>query len=80
MHRIFDTNDHDFATQIAGIRKEEWTLFKEVYAKEKSQENLERPYERIKPSMRKAYERKRALEKSTKAKSDCFDYGIDSIM
>lgn len=57
---------------MAGIRKEEWILFKEIYGKEKSKENLERPYEKIKPSMRKAYERKRSFEKAQQVSSEDF--------
>lgn len=62
IYKIFDTDDFDFA-KVAGIRKEEWIVFKEIYEKEKANENSERPYEKIKPSLRRAFEKKRSLEK-----------------
>jgi len=58
LYKILDTNDKEFATQIAGVTKEEWLVYQRLHEKLKELEDKERPYERIKPAMRKAYERR----------------------
>ena len=58
MFRIFDTDDATFATQVARVSTQEWFVFKELYAKEAASSDKERPYDRIKPWLRKAYQRR----------------------
>uniref|UniRef100_A0A915E878 Uncharacterized protein n=1 Tax=Ditylenchus dipsaci TaxID=166011 RepID=A0A915E878_9BILA len=57
MSRIFDTNDREFAG-VAGISKEEWLFYKQVFQKEEEKEDKERPYEKVRPNTRKMYERR----------------------
>lgn len=57
MYKIFDTDDATFANQVAGVSTAEWQMYKELHAKLRELEDKERPYERIKPSLRKAFER-----------------------
>uniref|UniRef100_A0AC35G652 Uncharacterized protein n=1 Tax=Panagrolaimus sp. PS1159 TaxID=55785 RepID=A0AC35G652_9BILA len=67
LHRIFDTKDDIFATQVAKVTVEEWMMYKELAEKLEALEDKERPFERIKPSQRKAYERRL---KETKEQED----------
>lgn len=73
MFKIFDTEDADFATQVAGVRCEEWTLFKQIHEMEEAQSTMERPYEVIKPSMRKAYQRRMEAEKARRKQEEMAD-------
>lgn len=57
MYRIFDTDDATFATQVARVTTYEWFVFKDLFMKKWEEEDREHPYERIKPSQRKAYQR-----------------------
>ncbi|KHN82499.1 mTERF domain-containing protein 2 [Toxocara canis] len=59
LKRILDTPDANFATEVAGVTQEEWLIFKGLTEKISRQSDMERPFERIKPSMRKAFERRR---------------------
>lgn len=59
MFQIFDTDDHKFATQVARVTLQEWLVFKDLYTKELRESDKERPYDRVKPWLRKAYERQR---------------------
>ncbi|CAB3410896.1 unnamed protein product [Caenorhabditis bovis] len=56
--RIFDTNDEDFARNVAGVSLEEWVVFQMLQLKIEENQEKERPFERVKPSKRKAYERR----------------------
>uniref|UniRef100_A0AC34FC44 Uncharacterized protein n=1 Tax=Panagrolaimus sp. ES5 TaxID=591445 RepID=A0AC34FC44_9BILA len=67
LHRIFDTNDNAFAVHVATVSVEEWMMYKELAEKLEALEDKERPFERIKPSQRKAYERRL---KETKEQED----------
>jgi hypothetical protein len=58
LYRIFDTKDDIFATQVAKVSIEEWMLYKQLAEKLDALEDKDRPFERIKPSQRKAYERR----------------------
>ncbi|CAI4230064.1 unnamed protein product [Auanema sp. JU1783] len=58
LSRILDSNDHVFATQVAGVTVEEWIIYQTFCEKQSVNSEKERPYERVKPSMRKAYERR----------------------
>jgi hypothetical protein len=58
VHRIFDTSDKSFANEVVNVTEEEWEVFKELYAKLKALEDKDEPYERIKPSVRKKFERR----------------------
>ncbi|TKR59833.1 hypothetical protein L596_029449 [Steinernema carpocapsae] len=58
LSRILDLSDIQFATDVAGVSMEEWTIYQALLAKQKEMADKERPYERIKPSQRKAYERR----------------------
>uniref|UniRef100_A0AC34QPC5 Mitochondrial transcription termination factor n=1 Tax=Panagrolaimus sp. JU765 TaxID=591449 RepID=A0AC34QPC5_9BILA len=55
---ILDSDDDIFARQVAKVSSEEWKIYKELSIKLANLEEKEKPFERIKPSMRKAYERK----------------------
>ncbi|VDM85571.1 unnamed protein product [Strongylus vulgaris] len=59
LHQILDSNDDHFATQVAGVTIEEWTIYRAFAKKISERSDKERPYERVKPSLRKAYERRR---------------------
>uniref|UniRef100_A0A0N5BAC5 mTERF domain-containing protein n=1 Tax=Strongyloides papillosus TaxID=174720 RepID=A0A0N5BAC5_STREA len=63
LYRILDTNPIIFATQVASVTHEEWVSYETLHEKLKEIEKKDRPFERVKPSMRKAYERK--LKKSS---------------
>uniref|UniRef100_A0A7E4VTS1 Cilia- and flagella-associated protein 206 n=1 Tax=Panagrellus redivivus TaxID=6233 RepID=A0A7E4VTS1_PANRE len=58
LYRILDSRDNIFATQVAKVTPDEWTLYRELSVKLTTLEDKDRPFERIKPSMRKAYERR----------------------
>uniref|UniRef100_A0A0N5A1L5 Trimethylamine methyltransferase n=1 Tax=Parastrongyloides trichosuri TaxID=131310 RepID=A0A0N5A1L5_PARTI len=58
LYRILDTNDNIFATQVGGVTVEEWYAYETLHEKMKELEKKDKPFERIKPSMRKAYERR----------------------
>ncbi|VDM85731.1 unnamed protein product [Strongylus vulgaris] len=45
--------------QVAGVTIEEWTIYRAFAKKISERSDKERPYERVKPSLRKAYERRR---------------------
>lgn len=66
-HQIFDSSDQYFASEIVGVTDEEWMIFQTVYRKQKELEDKDEPYERIKLSLRKKFERriKEAIEKDT---------------
>ncbi|KAL7079816.1 hypothetical protein ACQ4LE_000736 [Meloidogyne hapla] len=55
---IFDTHENRFAKMIAGVEHEEWLIFKELCEQQRRLEDKEEPFEKIKPSMRKAFERR----------------------
>lgn len=58
MSRILDTNDKVFAETVAGILAEEFEVYRQVHAKLKEQSTMDRPFERVKPSQRKKFERR----------------------
>ncbi|KAI6182209.1 MTERF domain-containing protein 2 [Aphelenchoides bicaudatus] len=58
VHRIFDTSDKCFAVEIAGTSEAEWLVFQQMYAKLKAMEDKDEPYEKIKRSVRKKFERR----------------------
>uniref|UniRef100_A0A0K0FUJ5 Uncharacterized protein n=1 Tax=Strongyloides venezuelensis TaxID=75913 RepID=A0A0K0FUJ5_STRVS len=58
LYRILDTDPVIFATQVASVTHEEWLSYETLHEKLKELEKKDRPFERVKPSMRKAYERK----------------------
>jgi hypothetical protein len=47
-----------FANEVVNVTEEEWTVFKAFYAKLKALEDKDEPYEKIKPSIRKKFERR----------------------
>src|SRR5690606_29589261 len=57
LYRILDSREDNFAVQLAEVTVEEWKLYRDLAAKLRALENKDRPFERIKPSMRKAYQR-----------------------
>lgn len=65
LHQILDSNDDNFAIQVAGVTREEWTVYR-AFSEQLSNRSggEERPYERVKPSKRKAYERRRKEAKT----------------
>ncbi|KAK0426747.1 hypothetical protein QR680_009878 [Steinernema hermaphroditum] len=67
LSKILDLPDVQFATEIAGVTMEEWTVYRAFMEKQREMANKERPFERIKPSVRKAFERRR---KEAKKKED----------
>lgn len=70
LKEIIDTGDEQFATKVARVTLEEWKLFREVQQKERAlqTEGKVRSYEKIKPSMRKRFERRRKEADN----GDCF--------
>uniref|UniRef100_A0AC35UF89 Uncharacterized protein n=1 Tax=Rhabditophanes sp. KR3021 TaxID=114890 RepID=A0AC35UF89_9BILA len=58
LYRILDSNDTIFATQIAGVVPEEWIVYSDLFDKQKASQNKDRAFERVKPSVRKAFERR----------------------
>ncbi|KJH47168.1 adaptor complexe medium subunit family protein [Dictyocaulus viviparus] len=62
LNRILDSSDDVFAVQVAGVTCEEWAVFRTFFEQLSNRRDKERSYERIKPSMRKAYERRRKEE------------------
>ncbi|KAJ1345984.1 hypothetical protein KIN20_000639 [Parelaphostrongylus tenuis] len=63
LHQILDSSDDHFAVQVAGVTSEEWAVYRAFSELMSSRGDKERPYERVKPSMRKAFERRRKEEK-----------------
>ncbi|VDN21850.1 unnamed protein product [Gongylonema pulchrum] len=63
LKKIVDSNAEEFATRVAQITVEEWRLFQELQEKKRDVESPgeERPFERVKPSMRKQLERRKKL-------------------
>ncbi|KAI6216682.1 Glycoprotein endo-alpha-1,2-mannosidase [Aphelenchoides besseyi] len=57
-YRITDTDDQTFAIQVAEVTPEEWTVFRTLYEKQLALEDKDHPYEKVKPSLRKAFERR----------------------
>lgn len=47
-----------FANEVIGVTEEELTVFKALYAKLKALEDKDEPYEKIKLSVRKKFERR----------------------
>uniref|UniRef100_A0A0N5A9P0 Ankyrin repeat protein n=1 Tax=Syphacia muris TaxID=451379 RepID=A0A0N5A9P0_9BILA len=72
---ILDTPDHIFATKVAGVTLEEWNIYKQLA--EKLRQDADVPFERIKPSLRKAYERR--LKKAQVADPYTFDSTTASL-
>ncbi|CAD6184422.1 unnamed protein product [Caenorhabditis auriculariae] len=58
LKKILNTSDEQFAVNVAGVTMEEYTVFKAMRLRQLEVEKKERTYERIKPSKRKAYERR----------------------
>ncbi|CAE17889.2 Mitochondrial transcription termination factor family protein [Caenorhabditis elegans] len=58
LQSILDSKEEDFAVKVARVTMEEWIVFKALRVKETINEKKERKFERIKPSKRKAYERR----------------------
>ncbi|CAL2028395.1 unnamed protein product [Caenorhabditis brenneri] len=58
LHRIIDSTEEDFATNVARVTMEEWVVYKALRVKETLNEKKERKFDRVKPSKRKAYERR----------------------
>uniref|UniRef100_A0A1I7V1F4 BACK domain-containing protein n=1 Tax=Caenorhabditis tropicalis TaxID=1561998 RepID=A0A1I7V1F4_9PELO len=56
--RILDSEEEDFATNVARVSMEEWVVYKALRVKETLNEKKERKFDRVKPSKRKAYERR----------------------
>ncbi|KAI6229074.1 MTERF domain-containing protein 2 [Aphelenchoides fujianensis] len=69
-YRITDTNDQTFAVEVAGVTVEEWMVFRQLYEKQQQLEDKEQPFERVKPSVRKAWERR--LKKAEEAEEHEF--------
>lgn len=57
-HRIFDSDSNNFAVQVAGVTPEEWNAFKCISLMKRQLSDQEQPFERVKPSVRRAYERR----------------------
>uniref|UniRef100_A0A0K0D1Z4 FtsJ domain-containing protein n=1 Tax=Angiostrongylus cantonensis TaxID=6313 RepID=A0A0K0D1Z4_ANGCA len=53
----------DVLLQVAGVTHEEWAVYRAFSELMSNRSDKERPYERVKPSMRKAFERKWKEEK-----------------
>ena len=45
--------------KVAGVSREEWVIYRALCVKEAEMATKEHPFVRVKPSMRKAYERRR---------------------
>ncbi|PIC54879.1 hypothetical protein B9Z55_003950 [Caenorhabditis nigoni] len=58
LQRILDSNEEDFAVNVARVTMEEWVVYKALRVKETINEQKERKFDRVKPSKRKAYERR----------------------
>ncbi|VDD85742.1 unnamed protein product [Enterobius vermicularis] len=58
LQAILDTTDIRFAEKVAGVSLEEWEVYKSLAVKLREQSELDVPYQRIKPSLRKLFERK----------------------
>ncbi|KAE9414044.1 hypothetical protein Angca_002620, partial [Angiostrongylus cantonensis] len=63
LRQILDSSDDNFAVQVAGVTHEEWAVYRAFSELMSNRSDKERPYERVKPSMRKAFERKWKEEK-----------------
>lgn len=61
LKRILDSSEEQFVTKVGHVSVEEWYLFRELQNKQRIVESdgKTRPFERIKPSMRKQLERKK---------------------
>ncbi|KAL3124075.1 hypothetical protein niasHT_004664 [Heterodera trifolii] len=57
--RIFDVDELEFATKVGCVSHEEWVIFQDMRKQEEILSEKERPYERIKPSLRKQFERRK---------------------
>uniref|UniRef100_A0A914NPH7 Uncharacterized protein n=1 Tax=Meloidogyne incognita TaxID=6306 RepID=A0A914NPH7_MELIC len=55
---IFDTPENKFANLVADVEHEEWLIFRELCEQQRRLEDKQEPYEKIKPSQRKAFERR----------------------
>lgn len=64
-YRVFDSDDAQFAHQVAGVTLEEWNAFKCHAERERQLSEREQPFERVKPSVRKAYERRLKAAEAT---------------
>lgn len=58
LQRILDSNEEDFATNVARVTMEEWVVYKALRGKQTINEQKDRKFDRVKPSKRKAYERR----------------------
>lgn len=58
LQRILDSNEEDFAINVARVSIEEWIVYKALRVKETINEQKDRKFDRVKPSKRKAYERR----------------------
>ncbi|CAG9534233.1 unnamed protein product [Cercopithifilaria johnstoni] len=61
LKKILDSSEEQFAKKVGRVSVEEWYLFRELQNKRRilESEGKMRPFERIKPSMRKQWERKK---------------------
>uniref|UniRef100_A0A7I4XYC4 mTERF domain-containing protein 1, mitochondrial n=1 Tax=Haemonchus contortus TaxID=6289 RepID=A0A7I4XYC4_HAECO len=62
--QILDSTDDNFAIQVGGVTREEWNVYKAYSEQLSSRNGKELPYERVKPSRRKAYERRKKEAKT----------------
>ncbi|CAJ0578155.1 unnamed protein product, partial [Mesorhabditis spiculigera] len=68
LRRILDSDDENFAIQVAGVTPEEWTIYKLLDRRTREEADSDEPFARTKPSMRKLMERRRKL--AAKQKED----------
>lgn len=59
LRKILDSSDSEFASDVAGVSVEEWNVYRELSKKLNIQKDMDRPFQKVKPSMRKAFERKK---------------------
>lgn len=61
LKKILDSSEEQFAKRIGHVSVEEWRIFRELQKKRRllESEGKIRPFERIKPSMRKQLDRKK---------------------
>ncbi|CAI5439838.1 unnamed protein product [Caenorhabditis angaria] len=71
MFRIIDSSDEDFSQNVAKVSLEEWMVYQTLMGKLEENEHKERKFERIKPSKRKAFERR--YKSSEKPEDHVFD-------
>ncbi|CAJ0946316.1 unnamed protein product, partial [Mesorhabditis belari] len=74
MSKIFDSSDEHFSTKIAGISLEEWNVFKMIERRAREEEDRDEPYVKVKPSLRKKFERQK---KATIEKPSEFVFGAE---